>query len=92
MNTYTKVSGKGQIVVPKATRDRMGWPPGTDLEVVEIGDTVTLRRRPVLKTLTVEQQAVARFREIYRHQGPPVSIEQMKREAQEVVANAVTNA
>lgn len=91
MNAYTRVSGKGQIVVPKAVRDRMGWAPGTDLEVVEVGDTITLRRRPLLKTLTVEQ-AVARFRQIYQHQGPPVSIEQMKREAQEVAANGVTDA
>jgi AbrB family looped-hinge helix DNA binding protein len=76
MNAYTKISGKGQVVVPKATRDRLGWQPGTDLEVVETGDAVTLRRKRRRETLSVAE-AVARFREIYQHKGPPIPIEQL---------------
>ena len=76
MNAYTKISEKGQVVVPKATRDRLGWQPGTDLEVIETGDAVTLRSKRQRNTLTVAE-ATARFREIYRHEGPPLSIEQL---------------
>ncbi len=76
MNAFTKVSEKGQVVVPKATRDRLGWKPGTDLEVIEAGDAVTLRRKGRRETLTVSE-ALARFREIYQHEGPPIPIEQL---------------
>lgn len=76
MNAYTKLSEKGQVVVPKATRDRLGWRPGTDLEVIETGDAVTLRRKHRRETLTVAQ-AVARFRQIYRHEGPRTPIEEL---------------
>lgn len=77
MNAYTKVSGKGQVVVPKAMRDLKGWPAGTDLEVVDAGDGVLLRpRRDTSKRLTVEE-AVARLRQIYTHHGPAVPIEEL---------------
>lgn len=87
MNAYTRISEKGQVVVPKATRDRLGWLPGTDLEVVESGDEVTFRRRRPAKTLTPEQ-AVARFKSLYTHVGPPVSLEQMNADAQDAAAEA----
>lgn len=76
MNAHTKISEKGQVVVPKATRDRLGWQPGTDLEVIEGKDAVTLRRRQSQKTLTVDE-AIIRLRQLYRHQGPPVPIEKL---------------
>lgn len=76
MNAYTKVSDKGQVVVPKAMRDRLGWQPGTDLEVIETADAVTLRRKNRRKTLTVAE-ATARFRQLYQHEGPPLPIEEL---------------
>jgi AbrB family looped-hinge helix DNA binding protein len=76
MNAFTRLSDKGQVVVPKSTRDRLGWAPGLDLEVIETHDGVTLRPRRTGKTLT-SAQAVAEFQRIYRHQGPPVTLEQM---------------
>ena len=45
MNAYTRMSDKGQVVVPKAIRDTKGWPAGTDLEVIDAGDGVLLRPR-----------------------------------------------
>lgn len=79
MNMFTRVSGKGQVVLPKAMRDLKAWPAGTDLEVIDAGDGVLLRPRRA-KTLTVAQ-AVARFKQLYQHDGPPVSIEEMSTEA-----------
>ena len=76
MNAVTRLSDKGQVVVPKAARDRLGWQPGVELEVIESGDSVTLRPRRVSGTLKVED-AVSRLRSLYRHDGKPLSIEQL---------------
>lgn len=76
MNAFTKLSGKGQVVVPKSTRDRLGWAPGTELEVVESADMVTLRRRKSGGSLKVDE-ALAKLRRLYRHDGPPVPIEKL---------------
>ncbi len=76
MTAFTKLSAKGQVVVPKATRDRLGWTVGTDLEVVETGDAVVLRPRRQPGRLSVEE-AVAAFKRIYRHEGPPVPVDQL---------------
>ena len=76
MNAFTKVSDKGQVVVPKALRDLKGWHPGTDLEVIDLGEGVMLRPRKQTKTLTVDE-AIAGFRVLYRHAGPPVPLDQL---------------
>lgn len=69
------MSGKGQVVVPSEVRQRLGWSAGDDLEVIEGFDYITLRR-PRVKILSVNE-AVARFRALYRHKGPPIPIEQL---------------
>ena len=77
MNAYTKISEKGQVVVPKGTRGRLGWEAGLDLEVIEHEDSITLRRRRPAKTLSPDE-AVAEFKRLYRHEGPPVLPQDMK--------------
>ena len=72
--------------MPKAVRDRLGWPTGLDLEVIEGADSVTLRRsRKSGETLTMDE-AIARLREIYTHRGPPVSTEDLKHAAEDAIA------
>lgn len=44
MNAMTKVSAKGQVVIPKAVRDRLHWTSGTPLEVIDGPNGVTLRK------------------------------------------------
>lgn len=39
----TRLSTKGQLIVPSEVRDRHGWTPGVELEVVDRGDYVELR-------------------------------------------------
>lgn len=85
MNMHTKMSGKGQVVVPKSVRDRKGWISGTDLDVIETVEGVLLRSRATRKKIS-PAEAVARFREIYTHQGPPVSLEDMDASIAEAVA------
>ena len=76
MNAVTRISAKGQVVIPKASRDRWSFTPGTELDVIETSDGVLLRPRRVRKTLSFEE-ARARLREIVRYDGPPVTIEDM---------------
>lgn len=76
MTMFTKVSGKGQVVLPKAMRDLKAWPAGTDLEVVDAGEGVLLRLRLPTKKLTVAE-AIAKLQTIYTHRGPPVPIERL---------------
>lgn len=40
----TKVSDKGQVVIPKEVRDRLGMGPGTKLIVVATDDAVVLQK------------------------------------------------
>jgi AbrB family looped-hinge helix DNA binding protein len=76
MNAETKVSAKGQVVIPKAVRDELDWPAGTRLQVETVGDAVTLRPiRGRHGTLTVEE-FVARHR---KYDGPPLSLEEIER-------------
>jgi AbrB family looped-hinge helix DNA binding protein len=39
----TRLSTKGQIILPKSVRDTHNWPPGTDFSVEDCGDGVLLR-------------------------------------------------
>jgi AbrB family looped-hinge helix DNA binding protein len=41
--TTTRLSTKGQLILPKAVRDRHGWRPGTELEVEDFGESVVIR-------------------------------------------------
>lgn len=43
----TKVSTKGQVILPKAIRDRRQWDPGTRLVVEDTEDGVLLRPAPL---------------------------------------------
>ncbi len=79
MNASTKLSGKGQIVIPKDVRDRMGLEIGDAFEVFERGDELVLRRgKPQSKGLTAAQ-ALCEIQKVYRYDGPPISIEDMDR-------------
>jgi AbrB family looped-hinge helix DNA binding protein len=41
--TTTRLSTKGQLILPKEVRERHGWEAGTVFEVVERGDAVLIR-------------------------------------------------
>jgi AbrB family looped-hinge helix DNA binding protein len=42
----TKLSTKGQVILPKAIRDQMNWPAGTKLTVEQTANGVLLRPAP----------------------------------------------
>ena len=76
MDDQTKLSAKGQVVVPKEVRDALDWAPGLELTVTRSGDRVILEPvRPKRETISWEEFR----RRVPRHEGPPASIEDMNR-------------
>ena len=87
MNAQTKLSAKGQVVIPKDVRDRLGLAEGTVFDVIERGGEVVLRKagnRAISDRRAVEA-AVREIQSFYRYEGPPVSIEDMDRAVLEAV-------
>jgi AbrB family looped-hinge helix DNA binding protein len=76
MNAQTKLSAKGQVVIPKDVRDRLGWPQGSALDVIETAGGVLLRQPQTRKKLTVEE-ASALLRKQVNYKGPPLTIDQL---------------
>jgi AbrB family looped-hinge helix DNA binding protein len=68
----TRLSSKGQVIIPKAVRERQGWQPGTELEVENQGDVVVLRRAPLFPRTTFEE-----VRGCLKYDGPPRTVEEM---------------
>lgn len=66
----TRLSSKGQVIIPKAVRDRHVWGPGIELE--DRGDAVFLRPTKPFPPTTVEEVCGC-----LKYDGPPVTIEQM---------------
>jgi AbrB family looped-hinge helix DNA binding protein len=69
----TSISTRGQVVIPKETRDRCGWTPGTVLDVEEVDGVVHLR--PVAAAVPFDPDAVFGC---IRPRGPALSIEEME--------------
>jgi AbrB family looped-hinge helix DNA binding protein len=68
----TKLSSKGQVVLPKSVRDAHGWGPGTEFLVESTPDGVRLRAKaPFARTQLDEVFASV------RHAGPPRTLEEM---------------
>jgi AbrB family looped-hinge helix DNA binding protein len=77
MNAHTRLSEKGQVVIPKDVRDRLHLVPGDRLDVIERADGVLLRKAAVKSGESFET-ITARIRSRVRYDGPPVSIEEMR--------------
>lgn len=77
MNATTKVSAKGQVVIPLDVRRELGFQPGQTLRVTKAGGGVLLTPMHQKSGRTTEE-LVAEMRKIYTHKGPPVSVEDMK--------------
>jgi AbrB family looped-hinge helix DNA binding protein len=68
----TTVSTKGQVILPKAIRERRKWTAGTRLVVEETPDGVLLKPAPFFKPTRPE--------DVYgmlQYSGPPKTIEEM---------------
>lgn len=76
MNAQTKMSGKGQVVIPKDVRDRLGLDTGDRFDVIERPDGVLLRKAAT-KTGESFEAITARLQARIHYTGPAVSIEDM---------------
>lgn len=76
MGDRTKLSAKGQVVVPKEVRDALKWAPGLELTVTRSGDRVILEPvREKRERITFEEFR----RRVPRHEGSAATIEDMDR-------------
>jgi AbrB family looped-hinge helix DNA binding protein len=77
----TKISSKGQIVIPREVRDALRWRQGDTLVVETKGHELVLRRQSSLgPSLTVEEVA-GMGKKLY--QGSPLSLDELDRKARE---------
>ena len=70
--TVTTISTKGQVILPKAIRDRRRWKPGTKLTVEDTPEGVLLRASPIFPPKTIHEVAG-----MLRYDGPTISLEEM---------------
>jgi AbrB family looped-hinge helix DNA binding protein len=87
MTKHTKVSAKGQVVIPKDVRDRLHWAPGTELEVVDGPAGVMLRAKPPERKKLPFDEALAQLRAIVNYKGPKITDEDAKAGIDEMFRN-----
>jgi AbrB family looped-hinge helix DNA binding protein len=69
----TKLSSKGQVIIPKVLRSRYNWNTGQQLSVIDTGDGVLLRPAHSFKKTKLEQVAG-----ILNYSGKSISIDDMQ--------------
>jgi AbrB family looped-hinge helix DNA binding protein len=70
--TTTRISTKGQVVLPLAVRNRRKWRPGTELIVEETKDGVLLRAAKPFPETTIDDVIG-----ILQYKGEPKTLEEM---------------
>lgn len=55
----TRLSSKGQVIIPKAVRSAHQWGVGLELEVIDTSDGVLLRPKTLFEESSLEQVAGA---------------------------------
>ena len=59
----TKLSSKGQVIIPKPIRASVRWESGQELVVIDLGDSVLLKpRKPFQETSVDEVAACLRYK------------------------------
>jgi AbrB family looped-hinge helix DNA binding protein len=79
--TKTRLSTKGQLIIPKEIRERHGWTVGTELAIEDTSDAVVIRQLAAVKPTRLQDVlGCLRFR------GKPKSLAEME----EAIAAAAT--
>lgn len=86
MTHQTRLSAKGQVVIPKDVRDRLGLVPGQKLDVTVSGGGVVLRAAPEKGTRSFEE-ITAEIRALVNYSGPSLSVEEMNEAIAEMWAS-----
>ncbi|MBK8973276.1 MAG: AbrB/MazE/SpoVT family DNA-binding domain-containing protein [Hahellaceae bacterium] len=53
----TKLSSKGQVIIPKYIRDLRNWSAGLELEVIALGEGILLKPKAIFPHTTLEDVA-----------------------------------
>lgn len=69
----TRLSTKGQLIIPKDIRDRHGWIAGVQLEIEDLGDHVVLRSSKSLPKTTLDDIVGC-----LKYEGPAKTLEEME--------------
>lgn len=70
----TRLSSKGQIVLPKSVRETQNWPPGTEFQIESFEDGILLRPVKPFPPTKVEDVVGS-----VRYRGPRRSLEDMEK-------------
>ena len=73
MSTTTRLSTKGQLILPKELRERHQWKAGTEFEVFEKGNDLVLRPVDRLPETTLDEIVGC-----IKYDGPPRSLREME--------------
>jgi AbrB family looped-hinge helix DNA binding protein len=74
MNAHTRMSAKGQVVIPKAVRERLCWSEGDRLDVIPTANGVLLRKgAQARQTITVDELMTL----MPAHEGPRATLDEM---------------
>jgi len=76
MSAQTRLSAKGQVVIPKDVRDALGLKVGQEFEVVPSGGGVLLLPK-VKKSGRSFEEITAELRALIKYDGPPATLEEM---------------
>ena len=69
----TKLSSKGQVIIPKILRSRYNWSTGQELSVIDTGDGILLKPSHPFKKTELDQVTG-----ILEYSGKPVSLDEME--------------
>ena len=69
----TKLSSKGQVIIPKTLRSRYNWSAGQELSVIDTGDGILLKPSHRFKKTELDQVTG-----ILEYSGKPVSLDEME--------------
>lgn len=69
---YTKLSSKGQVIIPKAVRSAQQWKAGQELVVIEVDDGILLKPRKPFEQTELENVAGC-----LKYSGPAKSLDEM---------------
>ncbi len=70
----TKLSSKGQVIIPKTLRSRYNWNVGQKLSVIDTGEGILLKTSQPFKNTDLEEVAG-----ILKYSGKKISIDQMNK-------------
>ncbi len=74
----TKLSSKGQVIIPKSVREAHRWEPGTEFTVEDTPQGILLKPKKLFPATRLEDVIGCTG-----YQGPPLSLEEIDRRLDE---------